>query len=117
MTAERGMRQTGAVLPPAGAVLPPAGALPQVGPVLSASELGRAVLAAIELLNPGVRVIDRGAYYRVLASSRCVLTTAAVEQITGQGFRLPVDLEQVMPSFQGFLRLTEAGVEWRADPE
>jgi hypothetical protein len=86
-----------------------------VGPVLSASELGKAVLAAIELLNPGARVLDRGAYYRVLASAPCVLTRAAVEQITGQGFQLPGDLEQVMPAFQGFLRWTDEGVEWRAE--
>lgn len=88
----------------------------RVGPVLTASELGRAVLAAIERLNPGIQVIDRGAYYRVLAGNRCVLTSAAVEQITGQGFQLPGDLEQVMPAFRGFLRLTEAGVEWRTEP-
>lgn len=89
----------------------------QVGPVLSASELGRAVVAAIQQLNPGAQVLDRGAYYRVLTSPPCVLTRAAVEQITGQGFALPGDLEQVMPAFQGFLRLTEGGVEWRAEPE
>ena len=88
----------------------------QVGSVLSANELGRAVLGAIELLNPGVRVVDRGAYVRVLASAPCVLTSAAVEQITGQSFQLPGDLEQVMPAFQGFLRITEGGVEWRAEP-
>jgi hypothetical protein len=89
----------------------------QVGPVLSASELGRAVLSAIERLNPGARVLDRGAYYRVLAQTPCVLTRRAVEEITGQAFALPADLEQVMPAFQGFLRLTEDGVEWRAEPE
>ena len=85
-----------------------------VGPVLQASELGRAVLAAIELLNPGVRVLDRGAYYRVLAEAPCVLTREAVEQITGHGFELPGDLEQVMPSFQGFLELGIDRVAWRA---
>lgn len=89
----------------------------QVGPVLSATELGKAVLAAIEQLNPGARVLDRGAYYRVLASAPCVLTRAAVEQLTGQGFQLPADLEQVMPAFQGFLRVTADGVEWRAEQE
>lgn len=85
-----------------------------VGPVLQASELGRAVLAAIVQLNPGVRVLDRGAYYRVLAAAPCVLTREAVEQITGHSFELPGDLEQVMPSFQGFLELGAERVEWRA---
>jgi hypothetical protein len=88
-----------------------------VGPVLSASELGRAVLSAIEQLNPGARVLDRGAYYRVLTRPPCVLTCRAVEEITGQAFALPADLEQVMPAFQGFLRLTEDTAEWRAEPE
>jgi MmoB/DmpM family len=85
-----------------------------VGPVLQASELGRAVLEAIQQLNPSARVLDRGAYYRVNAESPCVLTRAAVERITGQGFALPGDLEQVMPSFQGFLALDADRVEWRA---
>jgi hypothetical protein len=85
-----------------------------VGPVLAASELGRAVLAAIRMLNPSARVLDRGAYYRVIAEAPCVLTRAAVEQITGQAFELPGDLEQVMPSFQGFLELCAERVEWRA---
>lgn len=89
----------------------------QVGPVLSANELGRAVLSAIQQLNPGARVLDRGAYYRVLTRAPCVLTRAAVERVTGQGFALPGDLEQVMPAFQGFLRVTADGVEWRAEPE
>jgi hypothetical protein len=86
-----------------------------VGPVLQASELGRAVLAALQELNPGLEVIDRGAYLRVSAPPPCVLTRAAVERITGQSFLLPGDLEQVMPAFQGFLELRAERVEWRAE--
>jgi MmoB/DmpM family len=88
-----------------------------VGPVLQANDLGRAVLQAIQQLNPDARVVDRGAYYRVAARAPCVLTRAAVEQITGEPFELPGDLELVMPSFQGFLRLTSERAEWRAVPE
>lgn len=86
-----------------------------VGPILQASELGRAVLAAIQELNPGAQVLDRGAYFRVVAEPPCVLTRAAVERITGQLFELPGDLEQVMPSFQGFLSLSADRVEWRIE--
>jgi MmoB/DmpM family len=86
-----------------------------VGPVLQANELGRAVLAAIQLLNPGARVVDRGAYLRVIAPTPCVLTRAAVEQITGEGFQLPGDLELVMPAFQGLLQFAGDRVEWRAE--
>lgn len=89
--------------------------LPPVGPVLLASDLGRAVLAAIQELNPGVEVLDRGAYFRVNAPPPCVLTRAAVERITGQSFQLPGDLEQVMPSFQGFLQLGADRAEWRSE--
>ena len=45
-----------------------------VGPVLEPSELGLAVLAAIQAGNAGVQVQDRGAYLRVLAPGRCVVT-------------------------------------------
>jgi hypothetical protein len=44
-----------------------------------------------------------------------VLTRAAVERITGQLFELPGALEQVMPSFQGFLSLGADRVEWRIE--
>jgi hypothetical protein len=89
--------------------------LRRVGPVLQASDLGRAVLAAIQELNPDAEVLDRGAYLRVNARPPCVLTRAAVERITGQSFLLPGDLEQVMPSFHGFLSLSAERVEWRAE--
>lgn len=83
--------------------------------MLQASDLGRAVLAALQELNPTAEVIDRGTYLRVNAPPPCVLTRAAVEQITGQPFLLPGDLEQVMPSFRGFLALGADRVEWRSE--
>jgi hypothetical protein len=95
-----------------GAAVAPRG----VGPVLQANALGRAVLAAIQQLNPGASVLDRGAYYRVAAPPPCVLTRAAVEQITGEPFELPGDLEQVMPSFEGCLRLARDRAEWSLEP-
>jgi toluene monooxygenase system protein D len=89
-------------------------AMRSVGPVLQASELGRAVLEAIQALNSEVSVLDQGAYYRVQVPGICVLTRAAVEQITGRPFRLPSDLELVMPAFQGFLQFGVDRVEWRS---
>lgn len=86
-----------------------------VGPVLDASELGRSVLEAILKLNPGAQVSDRGAYRRVHAPGSCVLTSLAVEELTGHSFQLPGDLEQVMPAFQGFLTLSAGRVEWRSE--
>jgi toluene monooxygenase system protein D len=86
-----------------------------VGPVLQTTELGRAVLEAIQALNPDARVLDQGAYYRVQVPGTCILTRAAVEQITGRPFRLPSDLELAMPAFQGFLHFDVDRVEWRSD--
>jgi hypothetical protein len=84
----------------------------KVGPVLQASELGRAVVSAILELNPGAEVIDRGAYYRVLVAGRCSLTRDAVERIIGCAFVLPADLERLMPSFAGRLSFAGGAVHW-----
>jgi MmoB/DmpM family protein len=84
----------------------------RVGPVLRASELGRAVVSAILELNPGAEIIDRGAYYRVLVAGRCSLTRQAVERIIGSAFVLPGDLERLMPSFAGRLSVGASEVHW-----
>lgn len=83
-----------------------------VGPVLEASELGRAVLEAIRADNADVVVRDRGSYLRVLVPGRCVVRRAAIERVLGRPFRLPGDLEMVMPSFSGRLTVTEDEVSW-----
>lgn len=85
---------------------------PMVGPVLVANSVGAAVAAALAGLNRGLIVDDHGSYLRVRASGRCVLTRAAVEAHLGRTFVLPVELEAVMPSFAGRLRLTDDGAEW-----
>jgi toluene monooxygenase system ferredoxin subunit len=87
----------------------------QVGPVLEASESGRAVLAAIRELNEQVEVVDRGAYLRVLVPGRCLVTRRAIEQALGRAFHLPTDLEALMPAFKGFLQMDDERVEWRCE--
>jgi toluene monooxygenase system protein D len=84
----------------------------EVGPVLEADEVGQAIVAAIREANPEVRVIDRGGYLRVLVPGRCVVARAAVERLLGRAFRLPGDLELVMPSFQGAIEITDDEVAW-----
>ncbi len=86
------------------------------GPVLLPSEVGLAVLRAIRADNPAVEVQDRGAYLRVVAPERCVARRHAIELALGRPFRLPGDLEQVMPSFKGTLRLDAEEVVWEAGP-
>lgn len=86
----------------------------RIGPVLEANEVGRAIIAAIREQDGGVEVQDRGSYLRVLAAGRCVVTREAVERILGRPFRLPSDLEMIMPSFQGAFSVTEDEAVWTA---
>jgi toluene monooxygenase system protein D len=85
-----------------------------VGPVLQAGPIADAVVAAIRELNADVEVVDRGSYLRVLCARRCRVTRAALERHCGAAFRLPVDLESVMPSFKGRLSISEEEVRWDA---
>jgi toluene monooxygenase system protein D len=84
-----------------------------VGPVLQATPFARAVVSAIEDGNDHVRVRDEGAYLRVLAPRVCRLTREGLEAATGVPIRFPGDLEVVMSSFTGVLRLTEDDAVWR----
>lgn len=83
-----------------------------VGPVLEASDSGRAVVAAILRLNADVTVVDRGGYLRVLVPERCVVTRQAIELSLGQKFELPLDLEPLMPAFKGRITMDGERVEW-----
>ena len=80
-----------------------------VGPVLEAGDLADAIIAAIRERHAEVEVEDHESYLRILVRSRCVLSRPSVERQLGRPFRLPGDLEQVMPSFKG--RLTMSGDE------
>ena len=83
-----------------------------VGPVLQAGPATDAVIAAVRELNPQVEVLDRGAYLRVLAPGRCLVTRAHIERHRGCAFVLPGDLELVMSSFKGRLTVTEEEACW-----
>jgi toluene monooxygenase system protein D len=80
--------------------------------VLESDEVGRAIIAAIRRTNRDVTVLDRGGYLRVLVPGRCIVARTAIEQALGRAFRLPRDLELVMPSFQGRIRITDDEIEW-----
>lgn len=84
----------------------------QVGPVLEPGEVAGHVLRAILALNPEASVVDRGGYIRVLAPRRCRVTRAAIEAETRAPFRLPGDLEAIMPSFKGCFRVDEDEAVW-----
>jgi hypothetical protein len=82
--------------------------------VLLPSDVGLAILAAIVASNTGVRVEDRGAYLRVLAGARCIVTRRAIEAELGRPVQLPGDLELCMPAFRGQLRVDAEQVVWEA---
>lgn len=84
-----------------------------VGPVFQRGDVTNVVVAAIRELNAGARVIDRGAYVRVLAHRRCRVTREAIERHAGGSFRLPSDLELIMSSFKGRLDVSEEEAVWQ----
>src|SRR5579859_7988526 len=84
-----------------------------VGPVLHAAPFARTVVSVIEEENTDVRVHDEGAYLRVLVPLECRLSRAGLEAATGGVVRFPGELEVVMSSFTGVMRLTEDGAVWR----
>jgi nitrite reductase/ring-hydroxylating ferredoxin subunit len=88
----------------------------RVGPVLEASAIGHAIVAAIRADNvdAAIEVVDRGAYLRVLVADRCHVTRAAIEQALGRAFRLPGDLELCMSSWRGAIAITADDVAWEA---
>lgn len=83
-----------------------------VGPVLAAGLIADAIVAAIRRENDGVEVTDRGSYLRVLVPARCAVSRAAIESVLSRSFRLPGDLEQVMPSFRGRFQVSEDQASW-----
>lgn len=83
-----------------------------VGPVLRKNQLAAHVIEAIRSLNPDAKIVDRGAYVRVLVPTRCLLTRSAVEQHSGQPFAMPGQLEAIMPSFKGLFSIDEERATW-----
>jgi hypothetical protein len=85
-----------------------------VGPVLQAGSVASAVVRAIVEENPRAAVLDRGSYLRVAAPGRCVVTRGALERHLGRAFRLPGDLEAIMPSFAGRFVVDEDEARWES---
>jgi hypothetical protein len=88
----------------------------EVGPVLLCGRVSEAIVAAMRRQNAGVRVSHRGSYLRVSAPARCEVRAEAVTELLGEQFRIPQDLERVMPSFRGRLFLSEELAAWEAVP-
>jgi len=83
-----------------------------VGPVLRIGGITQAIVEVLREVHPEGTFVDHGAYVRILVRSPCVLSAAAIEARTGEPFRIPVDLESVMVSFRGRLRISERDAVW-----
>ena len=84
-----------------------------VGPVLETGEVARALIAAMRESHKELVVQDHGSYLRVLAPGRCSVKRERIEKALGRPFRLPGDLEAVMPSFKGAFRVDADEAEWK----
>ena len=83
-----------------------------VGPVVSDMRIAAAVERAIAIDNEGEPVIlDQGAYRRIQLPGTCRLTQASLEEELGEAFTLS-ELERVMPSFSGRIRVSEDEIVW-----
>lgn len=83
-----------------------------VGPVLQATPFAEAVVAAIQDENDDVDVRHEGAYLRVLVPGVCRLSRASVVAMTGRDVQFPGELEVIMSSFTGVMRLTDRSALW-----
>lgn len=84
-----------------------------VGPILRMSEDIDAVVAAIREDNPGtdVEVVDRGAYVRVHAAGKLVVTEATLREHLRPDFEIR-SLQGMLSSFAGRIRTFSDRVEW-----
>jgi toluene monooxygenase system protein D len=80
--------------------------------VLRATPFALSVITAIEDDTDEVIVHDEGAYLRVIAPRLCRLSRVAVEAATGSVVQFPGELEMIMSSFTGLLRMNEDGAVW-----
>jgi hypothetical protein len=88
--------------------------LRRVGPVLISGLCAEAVVSAIRSENDAVQVRTQAGYLRVLVPERCSVSASAIESALGRPFVLPRDLEQIMPSFKGKLRVDQTSAVWEA---
>ncbi|AUL24796.1 MmoB/DmpM family protein [Bordetella holmesii] len=84
-----------------------------VGPVLRVSDETDKIVAAIEDDNPDreIEIIDRGAYLRVQAEDRLVLTESSLQNYLGSDYRIR-SLEAVLSSFFGRVATENDSITW-----
>ena len=85
-----------------------------VGPVLMAGYMTDAVINALQIENPTLRVLDHGSYVCLQATNRCVLHATTVTRFLGRTFLLPRDLESILCSFQGKMQISCDQIIWES---
>jgi toluene monooxygenase system protein D len=77
-----------------------------VGPVMKAGEIGEAVIEAIQESNEGrkIEIEEHESYYRIKVEGECLISLATVSEVLGREVQVS-DIEQNMPSFEGFIRV------------
>lgn len=83
-----------------------------VGPVLQATPLARYMIEALEEEHEGLFVEDAGAYYRVFAPGICRLRKEIVDEIAGRDVIFPRELEVILSSFTGKIKMNDSGAVW-----
>jgi hypothetical protein len=83
-----------------------------VGPVLQATPLARYIIEALEEEHEGLFVEDAGAYYRVFAPGVCRLRKEVVDEIAGRDVVFPRELEVILSSFTGRMKMNDSGAVW-----
>jgi hypothetical protein len=89
----------------------------EAGPVFTRGATSDLLVALLRQQNPSARLINRGAYTRVLVPGGCRLLRADIEGRLGRPFVLPADLEELMPSWKGRLSISEDEVVWSGSEE
>jgi hypothetical protein len=83
-----------------------------VGPVLQATPLARCMIEALEEEHEGLFVEDAGAYYRIFAPGVCRLRKEIVDEIAGRDVAFPRELEVILSSFTGKMKMNDSGAVW-----
>lgn len=83
-----------------------------VGPVLQATPLARYMIEALEEEHEVLFVEDAGAYYRVFAPGICRLRKEIVDEIAGRDVSFPRELEVILSSFTGKMKMNDSGAVW-----
>lgn len=91
------------------------GLMNPAGPVVRMCDEVDGIIAAIEDDNPDrpIVVTDQGAYVRIHAAGRLVVTQQTLREYLGESFEIH-SLEGLLASFKGRIRTSSDKIEWES---